>query len=339
VSRDVTVLDLTTEQVLATMPSAPLPIPGTPEDTIHIGKELYTTSVGVFDPATQNGPAITGRMSLNGWGSCAACHPFGLSDNVVWIFFAGPRRTIPQHADFDMTNPGSPKMRPLNWSANRDEQEDFENNIRLVSGGQGLIVLPDGTTQDPDVNDFTPLANANRNQVRVRGIGAWDALKAYVQFGIRSPKSPVTPTEPDVLSGRALFIAANCQSCHGGKQWTTAAVRYAPPPAAALITNGQIIGELRNVGTFNAAASNEVRQNAAPPLGASGFVPPSLLSIVAFPQTFFHNGAATSLDEVMTNVIHRSAGTSGVDILSNAADRAKVVSFLKSIDATTTPVP
>ena len=76
-------------------------------------------------------------------------------DNVVWIFPAGPRRTIPQHADFDPGDPTRTMMRPLNWSANRDEQEDFELNIRGVSGGQGLIVLADGVTPDPNVNDFT----------------------------------------------------------------------------------------------------------------------------------------------------------------------------------------
>ena len=102
---------------------------------------------------------------------------------------------------------------------------------------------------------------------------------------------------------------------------------------------GELFAELRSVGTFNAAAFNEVRQNGAPPLGANGFVPPSLLSIFAFPQTFFHNGAASSLDEVLNNVTHRSAGTSGVDILTNAADRAKVVRFLLSIDAATAPIP
>jgi cytochrome c peroxidase len=75
------------------------------------------------------------------------------------------------------------------------------------------------------------------------------------------------------------------------------------------------------------------------PLGANGYVPPSLLSIFAFPQTFFHNGQALSLDEVLDNVTHRSAGTSGVDILTNAADRAKIVRFLLSIDAASAPIP
>src|SRR5438874_9647987 len=142
-------------------------------------------------------------------------------------------------------------MRALNWSAERDEQEDFELNIRAVSGGQGLIVLPDGVTQDPAVTNFTPLANANRNQLKVRGVGAWDAIKAFVQFGIRAPISPVSKTDPDVIAGESLFRAANCQQCHGGPQWTSSRVRFTPPPAAAQIVNGQIIAELRQVGTFN----------------------------------------------------------------------------------------
>ena len=341
VSRDVTVLNLAApEQVLATVLSSNQPAPGSQAEKIQVGKELYNTSVGVFDPATPGGSAIAGRMSNNGWGACATCHPFGLSDNVVWIFPSGPKRTIPQHTDFDLTDATRSKMRPLNWSAERDEEEDFELNIRAVSGGQGLIVLGDGITQDPNVANFLPLASGGRNQLKVRGVNAWDAIKAFVQFGIRPPISPASKTDPDVIAGRALFISANCQSCHGGAQWTTALIRYTPPPALAQINfGGELFAELRNVGTFNPAAFNEVRQNGAPPLGANGFVPPSLLSLFAFPQTFFHNGAAASLDEVLNNVTHRSAGTSGVDTLTSPADRDKVVRFLESIDAASAPIP
>jgi YVTN family beta-propeller protein len=341
VSRDVSVLDLTgaKESTVATMTSAPLPAPGTLDAKIQVGKELYNTSVGVFDPAVPGGLPIVGRMSAAGWGACSTCHPNGLSDNVVWIFPPGPRRTLPQHTDFDLTDPTRSIIRALNWSAERDEEEDFELNIRAVSGGLGLIVLGDGVTQDPNVANLTPLASGGRNQLTVNGVPAWDALKVFVQFGIRPPISPVSKTEPDVVSGRALFLSANCQQCHGGAQWTSSRVRFTPPPSAPLVLNGQIISELRNVGTFNPAAFNEVRQNGAPPLGADGFAPPSLLSLFAFSGTFFHGGAATSLDDVLDNVTHRSAGTGGVDTLTSAADRAKVVRFIQSIDAASVPIP
>jgi YVTN family beta-propeller protein len=341
VSRDISVIDLTgaKEATVTTMPSAPLPTAGTAEAKIHVGKELYNTSVGVFDPAVPAGAAIVGRMSKNGWGACSTCHPNGLSDNVVWIFGPGPRRTIPQHTDFDLTDPTRSSMRILNWSAERDEEEDFELNIRAVSGGDGLIVLGDGVTPDPNVSNLRPLPNGGRTQLTVNGVPAWDALKAFVQFGIRPPISPFSKTDPDALAGRALFISANCQSCHGSPQWTTARVRFTPPPDASLVNlGGEVVSELRQVGTFNPAALNEVRQTGAPPLGANGFVPPSLLSLFAFPATFFHGGAATTLDDVLDNVTHRSAGTGGVDTLTSAADRAKVVTFILSIDAATPPI-
>ena len=343
ISRNVSVINLTgpVETVMATIPSAALPVAGTLADRIHIGKELYNTSIGEFDPAPATVTPIVGRMSNNGWGACSACHtPFGTSDNVVWIFPSGPKRTLPQHTDFDQTDPARSIMRALNWSAERDEQEDFELNIRAVSGGQGMIVLADGVTPDPNVANLLPLASGGRNQLKVRGVGGWDAIKAFVQFGIRAPISAFKFFDPDILSGRALFAAANCQSCHGGPQWTSSRITYTPPPAAALVdAKGQLFGQLRQVGTFDPTALNEVRQNGAPPLGADGFVPPSLLSIHAFPETFFHNGSAASLDDVMANVTHRSAGTGGVDTLTNAADRAKIVKFLLSIDATTAPFP
>lgn len=337
ISRDVTVIDLSgaVERVTATMASTALPGTGTAEDLLHIGKELYHTSIGEFDPPAAGQPAITGRMSNNGWGSCASCHPFGLTDNVVWIFGAGPRRTIPQHADFA---PGDPKtLRALNWSAIFDEEEDFELNIRGASGGLGLLVGADGITPEPTVAAFTP-ANAGRRQLKVRGQNAWDALNEYIAKGIRSPISPISKTDPDVVAGRALFIQNNCQNCHGGSQWTSARVRQTAPPNASLLAAGQLLTELRPTNTFDANAFNEIRATAAAPLGAGGYNPPTLLSLHAFPQTFFHNGSVNSLEAVMENVAHRSSGTGGADGLQSAAARAQLIKFLLSIDGATVPI-
>ena len=337
ISRDVTVIDLSgpVEKVIATLSSTALPAPGTAEDLLHIGKELYHTSIGDFDPPAAGLPAISGRMSNNGWGSCASCHPFGLTDNVVWIFGAGPRRTIPQHADFA---PGDPTiLRALNWSAIFDEEEDFELNIRGASGGLGLIVGADGVTPEPTVAAFTP-ANGGRRQLKVRGQNAWDALKTYIAKGIRAPISPVSKTDPDVLAGRQLFTQNNCQNCHGSSLWTMSRVRAAAPPDASLLNAGQLLTELRPTTTFDATAFNEVRANAVAPLGAGGYNPPTLLSLFAFPQTFFHNGSVNTLEAVMQNAAHRSAGTGGVDGLTNAAQRAQLIRFLLSIDASTVPI-
>src|SRR6185503_5989966 len=84
---------------------------------------------------TGRGPQ--GRMSSESWGACIVCHPNGRSDNVTWMFDAGPRQTIPLDGMFNKSDPVDQRI--LNWSAVRDENHDFELNTRGVFGGRGLI--------------------------------------------------------------------------------------------------------------------------------------------------------------------------------------------------------
>jgi len=44
-------------------------------------------------------------------------------------------------------------------------------------------------------------------------------------------------------------------------------------------------------------------------------------------------GFGDSLDAVLQNVAHRSAGTGGVDMLQSASQRQQLIAFLVSIDA------
>jgi DNA-binding beta-propeller fold protein YncE len=81
VSRSISVikLDAAKETVLATIQSANLPAPGSQEDKIHAGKELYFTSVGSIRSRRQvllrrfgaGCPTMVGAPA-------GACHPFGL---------------------------------------------------------------------------------------------------------------------------------------------------------------------------------------------------------------------------------------------------------------------
>ena len=82
-----------------------------------------------------------------------------------------------------------------------------------------------------------------------------------------------------------------------------------------------------------------MKNNAAPSEGDNGFVPASLLGLHAYPQTFLHGGGETSLQGVLANKAHRSAGTGGVDTLAARAKRNKVIKFLLSIGATTQTIP
>lgn len=352
ISRDVSVVDIggpsaTQFTEIARIASAGLPAAGTQAAIVHRGHELFNTSVGPAGTQPNSTPPA-GRMSDFGWGSCYGCHPDGLTDGVTWMFGAGPRQTISMESTAEHPQPpgsmlnanGAPllpafKQRVLNWSAERDEIQDFELNIRGVSGGEGLI-----TDGQPVVN-LVPTANTGRS-------ADLDAIAAYVAFGIRAPISPARPTNvggasPDieVAQGRALFAAANCQSCHGGPSWTRSQVSFTPPPTAGAITTGQLTASLVQVGTFDPTAFNEVRPvgtTIVTALGADGFNVPSLVSVFAG-APYLHNGAAPLPADVLLNVTHRSAGTGGVDTLTNAADRAKLVKFLLSIDATTPTFP
>jgi len=61
-----------------------------------------------------------------------------------------------------------------------------------------------------------------------------------------------------------------------------------------------------------------------------------LLSVFAS-APYLHSGAAPTLDAVLENVTHRSAGSGGADMLTSAGDRQALVRFLKSIDRSTEP--
>ena len=148
------------------------------------------------------------------------------------------------------------------------------------------------------------------------------------------------------LEGRRLFAAAGCQSCHGGEDWTNSILDFRPPAAAAEVVDAQLSEFLCRVGTFDPALfadglSNEIRANNVANVqarGAIGFNVPSLISVFAS-APYQHSGAAPTLDAVLQNVTHRSAGTAGVDTLRNPEDRKELVRFLQSIDRTTTPFP
>jgi YVTN family beta-propeller protein len=129
ISRSVTVIDISygpQPVIVGTAQASALPSPGSPAAVVQLGAELF-----------YSGRGPNGRMSMNGWGACIVCHPNGRSDSVTWIFPAGPRQTISLDGMFNRKNPADQRI--LNWSALRDENQDFELNTRNVFGGRGLI--------------------------------------------------------------------------------------------------------------------------------------------------------------------------------------------------------
>ena len=305
VSRDVTVVDLTTDTAIDAIVSAEQPLNAV-EREVQRGKELFNTSIGPL--SLREGGFHEGVMADRGWLSCASCHPDGLTDAVVWFFPPGPRFSTPLNATFERVALGQKgAQRALNWTANRDEVEDFELNTRGVAGGLGLIGTFNAAgvfTPDPNVVDLVPVASAGRSADR-------DAITTYVRHGIRSPISPIADNDAAALKGRQFFEQAGCVACHGGPQWTKNTVECPPPPPATEVVVeagvGQLVGQLEPVGTFDPTQAFEVT-GAQGNLGQQaqwqlGFNTPSLLGIFAL-GPYLHNGTIVDLDDILDNPAH-----------------------------------
>lgn len=397
ISRNVSVINLDTDSVSTVVNLTNLPLQGTVDEQLQVGKEIFFSSRGNFDRPNGTTVSTANRLSSDGWQSCSSCHFAGLTDGNIWTFNAGPRKSVPLNSTWSPHNPDDQRI--LNYSAIFDEVDDFELNIRNVSGpgpisagppivfdpNHGLIISDTGdiNTAPAVVNGFAK-ANAGRPQLSVTLPGsstAWPALTAlreWVRFGIRTPNGALTASElttgggntagglssSDVTQGRRLFFQQGCQTCHGGTKWTVSSKDFNSPPASSEIAtenppitttvNVQYLPRfLSNINSFNlnvAGAGNPI--TGTPSIGAiekastgqdalgkdydgngtgNGYNIPSLLGIGQLPP-YYHNGACETLDCVLANAQHRTANFTRSDRLSSAADQARVVAFLKTID-------
>jgi hypothetical protein len=221
----------------------------------------------------------------------------------------------------------------------------------------------------PAVSNFLALASGNRDPRQ-------DAITEWIQSRVRSFVAPNRgSTSAEVQEGRVLFGAegltgvpeASCATCHGGAKWSRSFVSYLAPPSPDQLHGEQevigaelrktatqpgdkvLTGVLLDVGTFvpfTAGRNHEsqfnpadvgVRANA---LGGNGFNIPSLLSVHAT-APYLHGGLAATLDEVLNGAFDgNGAGPlRAVHRVASAADRARLIEFLKSIDETTPIFP
>ena len=298
-----------------------------------------------------------GKQSSDGWSTCGSCHPFGLSDRVVWIFGDGPRNTIAMDALYSKIN-GAHDIRINNWSAARDSPTDFNNNSRNVQCGKGFAGGdPPGNAAG---NGACPFAGAGLPNPAIfdhgisnGGSEALDVQTTWIQAAIRPLNMP--KGDPAAIDAGALVFGTNCASCHGGAKWTKSQVFYLNNPSfvanqprdpGLTITAQQIISYkdtkvdtgtlffLDAVGTFSAANPIEIRGQGnpgGPPFGVLGFNTPTMLG-VNYSQPYFHNGSAETLEDVFA--VHLVNGQT-IDALLGPADRSNLLAFLKSIDGRT----
>ncbi len=407
ISRNISVVDLTTDTVVKSIANGNLPFPTTKDEQIHVGAEIFFSSRGHFNKPAGTTVSTDDRLSSEGWQSCASCHFNGWTDGEVWSFNAGPRKSVSLNGTWSPHNPDDQRI--LNYSAIFDEVQDFELNIRNVSGPGPLAAPIAGSLLDPnhgllisdtgDINSVPAIINAfgkpnagrPQHTVTLPGSstawGALDAVKEWVRFAIRTPQGALTDPQlavanggllaTDVRAGRNLFFQAGCAQCHAGPKWTTSRKDFTAPPAAAEINTetvptptvgtapigaqylNRFLSDIKSfnlnvagkgnliTGTFEATnniGAVEKTQDKKDALGIDyngdgkgvGFNVPSLLGIWNLPP-YYHNGACETLACVLSNVNHRTAklrqGQS--DPLTSPANQAKVVAWLKTLDADT----
>jgi DNA-binding beta-propeller fold protein YncE len=206
--------------------------------------------------------AADDRLAKDNYISCASCHNDGGQDGRVWDlsgFGEGLRNTIELRGKAGMGNG------PLHWTGNFDEVQDFEKQIRDLSGGTGLMTNTDFNTGTRSLPLGDPKANISADL---------DALAAYVTSLNAAPASPFRngAFSAQAQQGGATFADRACGSCHSGTSFTDSALNVR-----------------HDVGTIHAGSGSRL----GGPL--DGFDTPSLLGSWGT-GPYLHDGSAPTLD-------------------------------------------
>ena len=219
------------------------------------------------------------RLARDNYMSCASCHNDGGQDGRVWDFTSlgeGLRNTIELNGRGDMAHGF------LHWSANFDEVQDFEGQIRTLAAGSGLM-------SDADFEAGTRSAPLGDPKA---GLSAdLDALAAYLGSLRDVDRSPYRSADGALTeaaeAGRLVFAAGGCGTCHTGTRFSSSGDASA----------------LADVGTLTAASGLRLDG----PL--SGIDVPTLRDVWKTPPYLHDGSAATLADAVMAHAGNTIAGS------------------------------
>lgn len=235
--------------------------------------------------------ASDSRLAKEGYISCAACHLDGREDGRVWDFGdrgEGLRNTISLEGRAGLAHGN------VHWTANFDEIQDFENDIRGAFGGTGLM-------RDEDF--FSGTRSDALGDPKAGLSAELDALAAYVTSLAEFPKSPHRAADGSLTSegarGRQLFFDSGCDTCHAQPHFTDL--------------------KTHDVGTLKPTSGTRRGEPLA------GIDTPTLIGAFATPP-YFHDGSAATFEAVLENSVHAGA------VLS-ADVRASLAAYLKQLDA------
>lgn len=263
-------------------------------------KELHNTAVVANEslPSTVlKGKRIfynsaDNRMAMDGYLACATCHFDGGSDHRVYDFTdrgEGLRNTI------SLIGRAGTGHGRVHWSANFDEIQDFEHDIRFAFLGTGLM-------SDEAFAQVNTTLGASK-----AGLSAdLDALAAFTASLNTFPVSPYrnangTLTDNGAM-GKAVFDAKGCADCHGGEAFTDSPN-----------------GNRHDVGTLRESSGLRLH-------GILGGIDTPTLRGLWDGAPYLHDGSALTLADVLNNQSHGSTN------LLTDLEREQLVSYLLQID-------
>jgi DNA-binding beta-propeller fold protein YncE len=231
--------------------------------------------------------SLQGKMSGEGYISCATCHIDGGHDGRTYDFTGrgeGIRNNI------SLKGRSGTRFGNVHWTANFDEIQDFEHDIRSAFRGRGFI-------SDADFSGATPLGSPKAGLSE-----ELDQLAAYVSsLGQESlPRSPYREANGVMTDagqrGRELFNSLNCGSCHSGDGFTDGLAHD--------------VGTLRE---YSGARLGEV---------IPGIKTPSLLGVFDS-APYMHDGSAKTLADVFATVggiVYQAEGLQGLNTVVSQMD-------------------
>jgi YVTN family beta-propeller protein len=250
------------------------------------------------------------RMGHAGYWSCASCHLGGFSDGRVWDFTdrgEGLRNTKSL-----LGLRGSHGQGRLHWSANMDEIQDLERDIRTSFDGAGFMSDAEYRAR------FGPDGIYDSLGKPAVGVSPeLDALSAYVTSLDRVPRSPFRRSDGGftraAMEGREVFARAGCPVCHSGPDFTDSAD-----------------GVLHDVGTITASSCHRLGK----PL--TGLDTPTLKGLW-MSAPYLHDGRAANLMEVFTK--YNPADRMGVTSHLSRPELQHLVEYLLELDDVPEPPP
>lgn len=241
------------------------------------------------------------RMSRDKYISCAVCHLDGEHDGRTWDFTdrgEGLRNTTTL-----LGKRGAGQGR-LHWTANFDEVQDFEHDIRNAFGGQGFL-----TDEVFHSNDHDQTLGGKKAGLSPE----LDALDAYLVSLSEVPRSPFRKADgsltDDGVLGQAIFSRLGCNECHVGADLTDSSKNV-----------------LHDVGTIFPQSGERLG------MALTGFDTPTLQGIWAT-APYLHDGSAKTLDDVFEQAAQTGGKHGEIGSLS-AAERKQLVAFLLAQDGT-----